>query len=112
MTRYHLNPKTGNPNKCSAKAGNCPFKTEDGAEATHYNSVEEARDGYEAQMDDEAAKIIAAKEAEAEKNWPSPSADTVAEIEDFGYTTNVKGKTLSTHSVTGAGGGGHQRRAW
>jgi len=41
MNRYHINPETGNPNKCSAKPGNCPFKAE------HYDTKEEARAAYE-----------------------------------------------------------------
>jgi len=51
MARYHINPETGNPNKCSAQAGNCPFKSEAGDEATHYSSKNEARAGYEQKME-------------------------------------------------------------
>lgn len=60
MNRYHMNPKTGNPNKCSAKQGNCPFKSEAGSEATHYASAGEARVGYEQEME---AKTQAARES-------------------------------------------------
>lgn len=50
--KYHINPKTGRPNLCGAdpsnpKARGCPYKTKDGEPATHYNSKEEARTGYE-----------------------------------------------------------------
>jgi hypothetical protein len=40
---YHISPTTGNPNKCGAKPGNCPF----GAPAEHYESKEAARTAYE-----------------------------------------------------------------
>ena len=40
--KYHINPKTGNPGKCSAKI-TCPFGNDD----VHYNSREEAREAYE-----------------------------------------------------------------
>lgn len=40
---FHLNPKTGNPNRCTAKEGNCPF----GADAPHFESKDAARESYE-----------------------------------------------------------------
>jgi ADP-ribose pyrophosphatase YjhB (NUDIX family) len=43
MNRYHINPE-GNPGKCSAASGNCPF----GSDAPHYDTEQEARDAYEA----------------------------------------------------------------
>lgn len=46
MTKYHINPETGNPNKCVAKPGNCRF----GSDTTHYASKDEARAAYEAEM--------------------------------------------------------------
>jgi hypothetical protein len=42
--RYHINPKTGEPGKCSAKNGGCPF----GGENEHYTSPEAAREAFEA----------------------------------------------------------------
>lgn len=46
--RYHLNPKTGNPNICRANPDNCPY-----GPVPHYGSKEEARAGYEASQQDE-----------------------------------------------------------
>jgi len=43
MKRYHVNPKTGNPNICQAKIGFCPF----GADEPHYLSKDEARKATE-----------------------------------------------------------------
>jgi hypothetical protein len=53
MARYHINPETGNPGKCSAQAGNCPF----GDDLAHYSSPEEAREAYE--VDQEIEHLIA-----------------------------------------------------
>lgn len=39
---YHVNEE-GNPGKCSAKSGNCPF----GGEDSHFTSPEAARHSYE-----------------------------------------------------------------
>lgn len=47
-TRYHINPATGNANKCRAKIGNCPYKGEDGKESPHYSTKEQAAAAYEA----------------------------------------------------------------
>lgn len=44
--KYHISPSTGNPNKCSAADGNCPY----GGESNHYASKDEARAAYEAQQ--------------------------------------------------------------
>lgn len=40
---FHVNPETGEPGKCSAKKGNCPF----GADEPHFESKAEARLHYE-----------------------------------------------------------------
>jgi len=44
MNLFHINPKTGNPGKCSAADGNCPF----GSAETHFTSAEAARAAFEA----------------------------------------------------------------
>jgi hypothetical protein len=46
MAKYHINPKTGNPGKCTAKRS-CPFGDID---SDHYDSREEAQAAYEKQM--------------------------------------------------------------
>jgi hypothetical protein len=45
MAKYHINDK-GNPGKCTAQSGNCPF----GDDTKHYSSKEEARNVYENKM--------------------------------------------------------------
>lgn len=44
--KYHINPETGNANKCFAKPGNCRF----GSDSNHYASKDEARSAYENSM--------------------------------------------------------------
>lgn len=44
--KYHINPETGNANKCFAKPGNCRFGSDD----NHYGSKDEARSAYESSM--------------------------------------------------------------
>lgn len=41
---FHVNPKTGNPGRCSARNGNCPF----GNAEEHYATKEQAREAFEA----------------------------------------------------------------
>lgn len=44
--KYHINPETGNANKCFAKPGNCRF----GSDENHYGSKDDARTAYESSM--------------------------------------------------------------
>lgn len=50
--KFHINPETGNPNKCSAKSGNCPF----GSDSEHFESKAEARLNFEYQNADGSLK--------------------------------------------------------
>lgn len=45
MTKFHINPETGEAGECSAQTGNCPF----GSDEEHYTSKEAARAAFEAQ---------------------------------------------------------------
>jgi len=65
---YHVNEE-GNPGKCSAKSGNCPF----GGEDSHFTSPEAARHSYEEKQ---------SKKEDAVKSWkrkpvnkPNPEPD-------------------------------------
>lgn len=44
MTKFHINPTTGNPGRCTAADGNCRF----GDISGHYASKDLAREAYEA----------------------------------------------------------------
>lgn len=44
--KFHINPETGNANKCVAKPGKCRF----GSDTNHYDSKDEARSAYEERM--------------------------------------------------------------
>lgn len=45
MSKYHIN-ENGDPGKCSAMPGNCPY----GDDVNHFNSMEAARINFEKQM--------------------------------------------------------------
>lgn len=49
MANFHINPETGEPGKCSAAEGNCPFKDV----SEHFESAAEARESYEKEMESE-----------------------------------------------------------
>lgn len=51
--KYHIKPASGEPGRCYAKAGNCPF----GADAPHFATAEEARKSFESSMAEKTAKI-------------------------------------------------------
>ena len=46
MTKFHINPATGDAGSCSATKAKCPF----GGEDDHYSSKEAARGAYENKM--------------------------------------------------------------
>lgn len=43
MTKYHINPSSGEPGKCSAVKGKCPFADSE----DHFDSVDDAREASE-----------------------------------------------------------------
>lgn len=47
MAKYHINPATGDPGRCMARSGHCPF----GGDETHYSTKAEAREAYSIEMD-------------------------------------------------------------
>lgn len=62
--KFHINPETGNPNKCVAKPGNCRF----GSDTNHYDSKDAARADYEQTMSGESVvKKTRAELAEEER---------------------------------------------
>lgn len=55
MTKYHINPRSGQPGLCTASVGSCPF----GGIEDHHLTIREARKAYEGSM--------------LEELWPSTS---------------------------------------
>ena len=55
VSRYHINPKTGNANICRANYGNCPYEKDDFAE--HYDTKQEAQKAYEKHMENPVSEI-------------------------------------------------------
>jgi len=56
--RYHVNPETGNANKCQAKtAKGCKFSKNGTVAVQHFDSKEDAQKSYEITMEAESADI-------------------------------------------------------
>jgi hypothetical protein len=65
MSKYHINPRTGNPGICRAIKV-CPFGD---LEKAHYSSKEEAREAYETEM--KLDMLVASTVSKADLNWKS-----------------------------------------
>lgn len=65
--KYHISPKTGNPNQCKASTGACPFGNPEDPSVNHYDSKEEAREAFEKQMESGEVPEYIAKELSAEE---------------------------------------------
>lgn len=48
MTKYHINPNTGMPGRCTAQPGNCPY----GGESEHYTTYSEAFETSQSTLND------------------------------------------------------------
>lgn len=68
--KYHINPETGNPNKCVAQPGNCRY----GSDANHYENKADARQAYEGQM---SSKAVATETRKSEESAPAPKSNIV-----------------------------------
>lgn len=105
--RYHISPKTGNPNICRAKtAESCPISKNDDGVVEHFETKEEARDAYERHMEEKAKteaaaeklrkeKIREERKKAAEKNWPSPTDEAVEAYRDQGFVVEPHYKSLT-----------------
>lgn len=121
MSRYHINPKTGNANLCKA-AKACPFGD---LEKDHFSSASDARNAYEHVMNSGGkwTTSLASKPRQPVANWPerlkklhvdsSTSANGVwIKRTKFGYNvgaardnsslTSFSGQTLEQASLSAA----------
>lgn len=73
--KFHING-SGDPGKCSAKQGGCPF----GGESDHYSTQEEAREQYE--------------KANADKVIPLKPKQTLAELNKIAKTSTSQNELL------------------
>jgi hypothetical protein len=71
MARYHINPETGRPNQCTAKV-RCRF----GTDTQHFDSKEEARAGYEKQMQNQTVSG-SLKKSSLSVTEPAPAAQAL-----------------------------------
>jgi len=102
MAKFHINPETGNPGKCSAADGNCPY----GSNAPHFSSAEDARSAYEAAQGGaflSTAQKITLTKADAKK-LTFPRERDIGEPYAYGLASEISNfyKELSTASYTAA----------
>lgn len=70
--KYHISLTTGSPNRCYAKEGNCPLKSDDGSIPQHYATKEDARAGFEKDHSSETL-VSNKKSAPAAKTAAAPA---------------------------------------
>jgi hypothetical protein len=80
MTKFHINSK-GDPGKCSAKNGGCPF----GSESDHYNTPEQARQEFERANSESQLSAHSKKDFNTleQINSPIPKAEFIKFNEAF-----------------------------
>ncbi len=79
MSKFHINPKSGEPGACKANNGGCPF----GGDEAHYESTDDARKAFEFSM--------AGKEFTHEKNVAELKAKQLANPDDYKEGPTGKG---------------------
>jgi hypothetical protein len=82
MSKYHVNPKTGNPGLCTAK-NQCPF----GDSSEHFDSKAEARQSYSNSMEATTALSSPKRRAQRPKapRYPYSSLDASSHVAEFDY---------------------------
>ena len=95
MSKYHINPETGNPGQCTARAGQCPY----GANAPHFSTATDARMAYEVSQGGAWSVASETLPRVAEEVWWRDYGElnyTVPELRhpdlDFGFNWTVKGR--------------------
>lgn len=71
MAKYHISPSTGNPNKCYATKRPCPV----GGASEHFGSKEEARQAYEAKMDEATGALQSVQREIADRREAKQAAE-------------------------------------
>lgn len=82
--KYHVNPETGEPGRCSATEGRCPF----GGPDAHHGSVAAARSAYEASMVVFPTRVTASQNEETLRDLAVPDGMAKA-ILDAGFELPV-----------------------
>jgi len=73
MTRYHVNPETGNPNICRAKI-RCDFAV-DGQEPPHFDTKEAAKKHAESEMNAAYGSVSTVSKPKARNPWAERKAE-------------------------------------
>lgn len=97
---YHINPETGDPGKCSAGQGHCPFGNDD----THYTSAESAREAFEIKSEIEKEKALTAWKRKVSP-VKEPTASTVNAVSSHGFAFSGHGRPSASHGFTSSGHG-------
>lgn len=69
--RYHINPETGKPGRCTATVRGCKYVTDSGEMPPHYGSKEDARKAYEQQASSEYENIPSLNKVVKEVKTPA-----------------------------------------
>lgn len=91
--KFHINPETGNPNKCVAKPGNCRF----GSDTNHYGSKDEARQAYEERMSAQAVATQNRKQREDEEHGMDDGWEPVDKNSDSYLTHEFQSEYLGEY---------------
>lgn len=87
--KYHISPETGNPNKCTARPGNCRF----GNDEKHFATKDEARAAYEEANKEEALTVGKTKR----RTRAQVIADNISELEGRYLNADLKMSWLEGH---------------
>ena len=82
MTKYHVNPETGRPNRCKADKQPCAYAV-DGQEPPHYATKEDAKAGYSKTAEQEYGAFATVKNSNNTKDSESSKKD-MRKHPDFG----------------------------
>lgn len=79
--KYHISPKTGRPNLCDAKPGNCPLKNDDGSDPQHFSDKPTARAFYEESMKEKEFDTLSKEDEEPKELSYDLSVENVNEAQ-------------------------------
>lgn len=88
MSRFHVNPETGEAGQCKAQKGGCPF----GTEGDHHDSIGEARQAYEAKMGNGVTSA-----SDEYRDHAAFITETLYDLHVVGENETYDGSTLELH---------------
>lgn len=91
-SKFHINPSTGDAGACRARAGRCPFGSED----LHFSSLEAARNAYETVMESEEFSALSRRKV---GDWPDLERVRASVNSEHSVYVNSDG-SLAVHRVS------------